>query len=304
MWRKYIKVSVFAIGILSGSTVVAADFDANRYRVQIIAADEGEGTKRIADALHKQFPAAQDGNPEAGPAERKKNSVYLSIGPAALRSVLAQPVNGYVVSLFTSSQAYKDIMEKAPESQRAKVTAIYAEPAPIDQLRLIAAIYRKRVTVAVLLSEKNAYLLPALRRAAAQTNIELLIEHVVDSDGLNRSLDRVATGSVLLALPDTTIYNPENVRNILITTYRRGQLVVGFSAAFVKAGSVATTYSSIEDIVAQTEEVVAEISASERPPEPQFPKYFDVLVNESVARSLNVVIDEGVRSLSRKPGAR
>jgi ABC-type uncharacterized transport system substrate-binding protein len=131
--------------------------------------------------------------------------------------------------------------------------------------------FQKARHVAVLLSDKNAYLLPILRRAAAQTNIELAVEPLSDEHGLNRVLNRVSTASALLAIPDSTIYNAETIRTILITTYRRDQLVFGFSTAFVKAGAAATTYSNIEDIAAQVEELLDDFTASGRVPDAQFP---------------------------------
>ena len=78
--------------------------------------------------------------------------------------------------------------------------------------------------------------------------------------------------------------------------------MIGFSTALVKAGAAATTYSNIDDIAAQVDELRNEFTASGRLPDEQFAKYFGVAVNDNVARSLNLVIDDSVRQLSRRPG--
>ena len=222
----------------------------------------------------------------------------------ALRSLLEKELNGAVISLFTSSQVYRAILDSTPKSHSLSVTAIYAEPSPLDQMQLISRLYKKRVNVTVLVSDKTAYLQPLLLRAAAQENIALFMEHVAIDDNLNRVLSRIEYASVILATPDNTIYNIENIRNFLIASYRRNQPVVGFSAAFVKAGALASTFSDIEDILAQVNEFTDDYAAFRRLPEPQFPKYFSVVVNDNVARSFNVVIDDSVRRLSRKPSER
>ena len=54
----------------------------------------------------------------------------------------------------------------------------------------------------------------------------------------------------------------------------------------------------------QVDELVNDFVVSGRIPEPQFPKYFSVVINDSVAKSLNLVIDDSVRALSRKPDTR
>jgi ABC-type uncharacterized transport system substrate-binding protein len=181
------------------------------------------------------------------------------------------------------------------------VTAIYAEPSPFDQLRLVSSLYKRRVNVAVLVSDKNEHLLPALRLAASLANVDLTIEFVSREDNLNRILNRVSDSPVLLAIPDHAIYNPENIRTILLTSYRHNQSVVGFSTAFVKAGAVASTYSEIDDVITQLDEMIRQFETSGRLPPPQFPKYFNVSVNDNVARSLNLIVDDGTRKLTRKP---
>ncbi|MES2353174.1 MAG: hypothetical protein V4568_02030 [Pseudomonadota bacterium] len=271
-----------------------------KHRLYIATADQSEDTKRIIEKLQKKFPAAQYTSALSIVASRHRSNIYIAVGPAALRALLSQSADGVIVSVFTSSQAVREIVEAAPDSRRATVTAVYADPSPVEQLRLIATIYKRPVHVAVLVRDKNTYLVPLLRQAATQSNIRLSIEAVSSEENINRILDRIKDANVVLALPDSKIYNPETVRNILITTYRRDQGVLGFSVAFVKAGALATTYSDVDDIVSQVEEMLNEINVSGRIPEAQFPKYFDVAVNESVARSLNLVIDDNVKKYQSK----
>jgi ABC-type uncharacterized transport system substrate-binding protein len=286
-----------------GWAKVARAYDSRKYNFQIAVADDSGDTKRIVEGLQKKFPESHVlPLGEGARIPKKKRTVYFAVGPSALRRLLAQDLDGPIVSVFTSSQAYRNIVGAISGSRRTIVTAVYAEPSPFDQLRLISALYKKQVKVAVLLGDKNEYLLPTLRHAASLTNIDLMIEKISADDNLNRALNRAASIPVLLAVPDSAVYNAENIGAILLTAYRHNQSVVGFSAAFVKAGALASTYSEIEDVIAQVEDLINEFEVSGRLPEPAFPKYFNVAVNDSVAQSLNLVVDGSVRSLSRKPG--
>jgi len=279
----------------------AVSHDAHRRDLQVVATDDSDTARRIVQDLRKKFPSAQVLN---DPTKRKpggKDSVYITIGPSALRALLSQHPEGTIISTFTSSQAYRAILESTPEKRTAAITAIYAEPSPLVQLRLISMLYKRPVETGSILSAKTAFLESALQRAASYANISLTVETFSLGDNLNRVLNRLSDALVILALPDSTVYNAENIRNILVTTYRNNQAVVGFSAALVKAGALATTYSEIEDIDAQIDELVRDFEASGKLPEPQFPKYFRTIVNEDVARSLNIVVDESVKSFARKP---
>lgn len=54
-------------------------------------------------------------------------------------------------------------------------TAIYAEAGPLAQMQLIKAIYRRRVTVGVLLSQVTQHLSEAVQLAARTVGLDLEI---------------------------------------------------------------------------------------------------------------------------------
>jgi hypothetical protein len=203
-----------------------------------------------------------------------------------------------VISAFTSSQVYRSIMGRAGQgaAHPALSTAVYAEPAPTDQLRLAALLYRRPVRVAAILGADTNFLRPALEAEKVS---------VLDAGGedINRLLNQIAQTDVLLALPDSTVYSTESIRNILLSTYRHKQGVIGFSADMVKAGALATTYSEIEDIDTQVAEIASAYVAGGELAPPQFPRYFRTIVNEGVARSLDLTVGDEVRNFARRPAS-
>lgn len=111
--------------------------------------------------------------------------------------------------------------------------------------------------------------------------------------------DLLRDADVLLAQPDPTIYNRDYAKALLLTAYRQGKPMIGPSAAFVRAGALASLYATPDAIAG---EVVAALSSFERtgrlPPKASVER-FQVVVNPQVARSLGVVLPPEAEILRR-----
>jgi hypothetical protein len=270
---------------------------AQGFRFQIVTtADDSAITKRIAEDLYKRLvPTFAVFRTELA---QRRRMLYVAVGPAALREVASRRCDCVVISAFTSSQVYRAIMAGAAHRGGPPLasTAVYAEPAPGDQLRLAALLYRRPVRVGAILGPDTAFLRPALEAE------KVSVLDAGSGGDINRLLNQIAQTDALLALPDNAVYNTENIRNILLSTYRHKQGVIGFSSDMVKAGALATTYSDIEDIDAQVAEIASAYVAGGELAPPQFPRYFRTIVNEGVARSLDLVVGDEVRGFARRPG--
>ncbi|MFC5480531.1 hypothetical protein [Massilia suwonensis] len=285
------RLRLLAAGLmLAAGAVLAAPAPASGYRFQIFPGGDSSLTVRIAEDLYKRLvPTFAGFRTELA---QRRRMVYIAIGPDALREAVARRCDCVVIAAFTSSQVWHAVVDRLPPARARMMTAVYAEPAPGDQLRLAALLYRRPVRAAAILGPDTDYLQPLL---AGQADVL----QAGRDDNLGDVLTRLQRHEVLLALPDSAIYNPENIRNILLSTYRRKQAVIGFSADMVKVGALATTYSEIEDINAQVAEMAASFVASGELPAPQFPRYFRTTINEGVARSLDIVVSPEARRFAR-----
>ena len=274
----------------AGAAGGASPASPSGYRFQIVTGDDSSLTVRIAEDLYKRLvPTFAAFRTELA---QRRRLVLVAIGPAALRAAAARRCDCVVIAAFTSSQVWRSLVDAAPPARAKAMTAVYAEPAPADQVRLAALLYRRPVRVAAILGPDTAFLLPAL---AGQADVL----QASPEDNMGDILARVGRSEVLLALPDGAIYNPENIRNILLSTYRRKQGVIGFSSDMVKVGALATTYSEVEDINAQVAEMAAAFVATGALPAPQFPRYFRTAINEGVARSLDIAVTNEARGFAR-----
>jgi hypothetical protein len=290
MTRAAVRKLFIAIALAATLPFGAHADDIKGYRFQIVTADDSALTRRIAEDLYKRLvPTFAVFRTELA---QRRRTLIVTVGPAALHAVAKRDCDCAVISAFTSGQVFRAVLSGMPPARAAAMTAIYAEPAPADQLRLVSLLYARPVRVAAIMGRETGFLKPALAG-------EVEVQDFTPGDDINRVLSRIAQTEVLLALPDSEIYNTENIRNILLSTYRHKQALVGFSADMVKAGALATTYSDIGDIDAQVAEMASSYVATGVLPPPQFPRYFRTAVNEGVARSLDVKLTDEVRRFAR-----
>lgn len=268
-----------------------------RAEVRAVVADDSQGTRELVDALRRHLPGLTVVSVQSKPL-RRSNALTLAIGPSALQAALRDDGDGPLLSLFTSQLTYARLLAAASNTRR--VSAIYAEVSPEAQLQLVRLIFERRVTVGVLLSEAGLPLEARLDRAARKVDVDLRVRRVPAGANVVRELNEVISSDVLLALPDPTIYSAATVPALLDSLFRRGKPMIGFTASLVGAGALASAIATPDDVAAHVELLVAE-SDSSRAVEPSYPSFWQVTINEQVARSLNVVPSESVRALGVRP---
>ncbi|MCW8830794.1 MAG: hypothetical protein OQK32_04640, partial [Gammaproteobacteria bacterium] len=163
-----------------------------------------------------------------------------------------------------------------------------------QQFKLIRLLNSKWKNVSVIMSSPNNLLTKEMNSCAEKHKLTVknikLNDYVNIIDALNTSLPQ---SDVLLALPDNTVYNAKNIKSILLTTYRHRIPVIGFSESFVRAGALAAIHSTTEQMARQITEIIQKFYTDNSiGSDSQFPVYFDVVTNRSVAKSLGITIPD------------
>ena len=220
--------------------------------------------------------------------EIPKSNLVISIGYDNFVHLLDQKLDNPVLVIAISSTSYYDAVSKT-DRRKGITSAIFLEPYPEKQLRLIRNLSgEKKSEVTFLYSKKTAFLRPILESASAKIpNLSIHYEEVVSSDDVYRLINS-NTSKWVLAYPDKNIYNQGTIKNILLSLYRKNQALIGFSQALVTAGAVGSAISSNEDVVLQTQEYVTYFAKYGRLQTPDFLKYSTYTVNEAVAHSINI----------------
>jgi hypothetical protein len=249
-------------------------------------------------ALMGRFPAITVDKDARRLVARPGPSVHVALGAEALKALLEAGSSSPLLTLLSSNELVRATISAAnAEHRRPPITAIFAEAAPAQQLMLIRMIFRRQVSVGVLLTENTAHIEPQIRSGARNVDLDVDILRMERGDNPIRAINRLASKDVLLAVPDRAIFSPENVQSLLEATYRRGQAVVGFSSALVRAGTLASVYSTVDEVVAQASMLIEQLANGQQPGS-QYPIYWRVTVNENVARSMNIPVDNEARGLA------
>lgn len=270
--------------------------------IRIVSSPEPGAQKLIIQALKSHYPGLLAYTDPTTVDLRHSTSPVVTLGPAALRRTLESDCRAPLISALTSSQAYRRLLA-ATGRDPANSTALFAEASPAAQMQLIAAIFERKVTVGALLSEASSYLEKPLRQAAMQAGLELQLARTETGQDPVRAINALSGTHVLLAVPDSTLYTRDTLRSVLESTYRRGMPVIGFSAATVTAGTLASAWSDPDDIATDLIELLDSLGTNALP-EARYPRYWRVSINDNVARSLGLSITDKVRAMGTRPPGR
>ncbi|MGF6402043.1 hypothetical protein ABH905_005709 [Pseudomonas frederiksbergensis] len=166
------------------------------------------------------------------------------------------------------------------------LSLLWSDPPLERQLRLTRLLLPEARRVGVLFDSHSEFLLKELRQAALPLGLEVVTERW-DNTHDSRPLQALLKNSdVLLGLDDPDLYNPKTVKNLLLSSYARQLALIGPNAAFVRAGSLASTYSDQNDWLKILDELLDRPSSTW--PRALYPQHFKVLSNPQVARSLSI----------------
>ncbi len=266
--------------------------------LQYVVSKTDPTTSLLFDALKAGFPDKPVGLINLGEDSfvEQGNAVYLAAGSRVLDHLLSKEVKAPIIAVFMSSLAYAQVLEAHTKTDyRPNISAVYSDSSIPQQLALIQSIFGEQANVAVLLSQKTEFLKKELLAAANKIDVNIKIHKHLPGRDINKSHNQTRGANVLLALPDSTIYNRTNLKKIILSSYRKRQAIIGYSVQLVEAGGIATVYSDPEDLAEQTILLLQQYFANGALPPPQHADSFDIKTNEYLARSINLVLPDKVK---------
>jgi putative ABC transport system substrate-binding protein len=271
-----------------------------RSELRVLLAAETAQHAALVQAIRARWPSVTTSNDISAAARRRAAPlVYVAVGARALQEALRIALDAPLIGVFVSRQAYTQLVEQAVRPPRG-ITAVFAEASPAQQMLTVAAVLRRPATVGAFVSDDSRHLGPIVSAAAEAAGLSANVQPYDPGIGMSRNLLRLAATDAVLIYPDSGIFNPASLRELLESTYRRRQPVFGFSEALVDAGTLASAFANPGDLAAHLVELLGALAAGRLPP-PQYPRYWRVAINDSVARSLDIVIDGAARSLGDRP---
>lgn len=197
----------------------------------------------------------------------------------------AAPLLAVLIPRRMYNSIYKDL-ENHRDKER-KISAIYREQPVERQLKIIEQLLPEVKTIGVLTSMYDPTSIDELKEAVIKKNINLVITENTKREDLIESLKHVLSNvDVLLTLPDPEIYNPFTAKGILVTSFRRGIPIIGYSKTYVDAGAVAAVYTKAGQIAQQAASITNTYFIKNSLPAPSYPMQYAVAKNEKVLSML------------------
>ena len=285
---------VIITGLLSYLPIISHASDTYKNSIQSIAivADKNSSEiesfiKTLSRTLGNTYEVVSFYSSSPPALSLLDNKFIIAVGHRSLKWLIEKKVRSPILSTFISQTAFLSLI-KDSSIKRGQVSAIYSDPDPDYQIRLIKKLYNRPVNVAVLLSHNTRYLRKELNQVARNNEVTIDILNVTASDNIYKVLNKISKSDVLLAVPDEKIYNLNTIRTILLTTYRHNQALIGFSQGMVTAGALASVTSNLEDVVDEIKNWIGKYKKYNVLPKARYARYFNVKINEHVAQSFKV----------------
>lgn len=139
-------------------------------------------------------------------------------------------------------------------------------------------------------------------KMAARLNGFIYNEIIIKQDSnIARTLtNKLNKNDILLALPDSAIYNSGNAKSIILSSYHKNVPIIAYSQSFAKAGALTSLFSSVDNIANKTANIANKIIQNGSQTEKEYyPDDFAIVINSAVAHSLNIDIDSE-KTIKRK----
>lgn len=198
-----------------------------------------------------------------------------------------------VLATLLPQSIYQEVLG-GMRSTRRPVSAVVLDQPLSRQLALVRRALPARRRIAVLPGPQTRLHLKMLEREMQAQGMQLIPAPpiAVPEDIFPALRQALEQADVLLALPDSLVYNGATLQNILLTTYRARVPVATFSPAYVRAGALLAVYSTPAQVARHAIAGFADWRPGRPLPPPSAPDEFAVIANPKVAASLGIGIDD------------
>lgn len=245
----------------------------------------------LADKSHTMKVNVIDLSVEEKLTVAENSELVIALGVTALQASSKLKPTTPVLGVFIPLPAFNSLMYKS--GRRLGIfSAIVLDQPYKRQIGLAKIALPSAKNLGILLGSTSNRYEDFLVEAGEKHGFNVHIEEVNSELNFISTLENILeTNDILLAIPDLLVYNRETAQPILLTSYRHQVPVFGYSKSYVKAGALASVFSSAKHLAKQAVEIAVESQSNKSfLPPPTVPKYYSVIINRQVQRSLGLKI--------------
>lgn len=315
-WRSRCRNIILMFPVLVLASISVASAESHPYKVLLLLSGNDDAYARAADSftqtllksagravlfdIKRETVSPEDsGETRFQAISRGEYEVIVPIGTGAAQAISTVPAGTAILNILTTKEAYEAVWADDTGRRGNTLSAIYLEQPIARQIRFIQLALPRHKRCGVILGKRSLHLMDDLGVAAESSRLLLT---AVDLSAARKPIDGIkdvlGTNDVILAVPDAEALTPNIAKWLLYMAYQKEIPVIGFSKAFVDAGALGAIFTTPEQIGRQAAEIVlrAVLQARDKRdvvwklPPPQYPVYFNVEINDSVARSLKLIL--------------
>ena len=254
----------------------------------------GETASRLQNLLGQSMPGIALERMDAAslPTALSPNSVNLVVTLGDVAWQMAAAVTSRdspVLAVMPRRHAYEALTKRSPHNS----SAIFLDQPVERMLNLVSLLKPRDARVGIVLGPSTQEMAPLLQGASGERKQRLRLETVSEEAAVGRAMARVIQdANILIALPDPVVHSVNTVQSILLMSYQAGIPVIGYSAAYQRAGAMVSLYTTPEQLARQAAETIIAWHQGKGLLPTQEPKYFTVGINTTVARSLGIELPD------------
>ncbi len=250
------------------------------YRLHQLYLDGDLPTDRLIQRIRSRTPA-----------------LILTIGSAATSLVSERIDDVPIVFSLVQPSAGTATLREAAGAHRNLTGSSMEIPLEI-QFREVRAILPEVKRIGVLYDpEITGKVVDAAVATAAAVGMELVPMSVRSEGDLLGHAASLSGVDALWSVADSTVFSPQGLNHILLSTLRHRVPFVGLSPSFVKAGALLALSVDYTDVGRQSGEIACRVLAGEKPSAIPVtaPRKVTLSVNLNTARQIDVAIGDDIR---------
>lgn len=240
-------------------------------------------------------------------ADLQEARLLITLGADALRQVRLRGHKVPVLAGLIPRLSFERLLNESSRRGTSPVSALYLDQPLQRQIELLRLAFPQVRRVGVLWGPESIGQQALLSSLLQARGLEIREGFYSDTESLSKALQSaLQEADVLLQVADASVYNPNTVSNILLSSYRAKVPVQAFSPSYVKAGALLSLHSTAAQAGVQMAGMAQQYLYNNTVPPSLYPYDFTITVNDYVARSLELTLDartlgERVRRLEKRP---
>jgi len=217
----------------------------------------------------------------------KTDHCVVTIGLNALEKALISRTKTPIFSTLVSRTKLDNLVDIYKDIGNP-ITGIYQEQPLLRQILLSKSINSRMKNIALILSRQNRYRLHDYKTISSKESMLLKFNILKLQESPSQVLSRLQLqDSFLLLLNDERHFSENNLRSLLVTSYKNQIPIIGSKFSDSEKLALASVYTPINALASESAAALVDICENKNWVQPNYAHHFKVQINQQIAKLLD-----------------